>query len=240
MPAPTGRCMWIRWNRPFEAPRFPVSGGVPEHLASFRSGPGLASALPLPGDRVLLGDSLAGRNRLMLARPGRDPVPFVESDEETAPPIARVGESQVAFLAGSGADRMIVIAALSDGRIKRARRRHIVQGRAVRRSRQRQHLDAAGGEPRRLATADTAAIAGARLSRLPLAGGPEVPIPYARDLPIWSIYGGAAGRDGRVLLEICPVDDWYCPAGVLDSHTGKVTRIPVAFWGRLQRYPMDR
>jgi hypothetical protein len=246
-------------ERPFEALRFPVSGGVPEHLASFSSREDWrADALLLPGDRVLSGDSLAGRDRLMVSRPGKDPVPFVESEEETAPPFARVGESEVALMAGSGADRLIAIASLADGRIKR----RLANTRGIQvaslaaspdgatlyckaRSGTLWAIPSAEGEPRQLAAADAVAIdplgkeailfrheqTGPRFSRLPLAGGPEIAIPYAGGLPIWSLHGGAVSQDGRVLIEASPVDSWFSLPAVLDSHSGKVTRIPVTFGG---------
>jgi hypothetical protein len=194
----------------------------------------------------------------MVSRPGKDPVPFVESEEETALPIARVGESEVALLAGSGMDRLVVIASLADGRIKR----RLANTRGLPVSALSASPDGgtlyymttpgalwaiptAGGEPRQLATCAAAAIdpagkeailfrhgqTGPRFSRLPLAGGPEVAIPYAGGLPVWALFSGGANRDGRVLLQVCPVNSWFCPSAVLDSHTGKVTRIPVDYGG---------
>jgi len=95
---------------------FPVSGGAAERLASPR---GLPEAIPLPEGRILLDVKLAGRHRLLMARPGHDPSPFVDTEEETSAPMTMLGDREVAFLAGSGPDRTVAIASIADSRINR-------------------------------------------------------------------------------------------------------------------------
>jgi serine/threonine protein kinase len=99
-----------------EVLRFPVAGGAAERLASPR---GLLDAIPLPDNRILLDVQIAGRHRLLLARPGHDPSPFVDTEEETSAPMTMLGDREVAFLAGSGPNRTVAIASIADSRINR-------------------------------------------------------------------------------------------------------------------------
>jgi hypothetical protein len=239
-------------ERPFEALRFPVSGGIPERLGISVKPPGIS--LLLPGNRTLLAVSLAGRERLQVARPGKDPVPFVESEEETAGPLTQVGETEVAFLAGSGPERQIAIASIADGRIRRrlsSTRGISVDNMAAAPDGKTIYYVAAGnawsipagesgGQPHKVAAGFAIAVspdgrelillhneqAGAKLTRLTLATGVEVAVPYSSDLRLSGISTGAVGRDGRILIDICPVESWFCPPAILDPTSGKVTRVP--------------
>src|SRR5262249_342965 len=96
----------------FELVRISPSGGDLEHLAG---GPvSDSAALPLPDGRVLFTSRTADRNHLMLAQSGKEPVLFVDTQEETSGPAAMVGQSQVAFMIGTGPDRTIAQATLAD------------------------------------------------------------------------------------------------------------------------------
>jgi hypothetical protein len=49
--------------------------------------------------------------------PGKEPVPFVETQEETAAPMATLGPDKVVFLAGSPPNRRIAVASIASGQI---------------------------------------------------------------------------------------------------------------------------
>ena len=62
---------------------------------------------------------MGGRDHLILKSQGKDASPFLDMQEETAGPMTLVGDAQVAFTAGSGKNRTIALASLSDRRITR-------------------------------------------------------------------------------------------------------------------------
>ena len=54
--------------------------------------------LPLPDGRVLVRSTSAGRDQLAVLAPGKDAVPFLETEEPTTSPMSLVGKDRVAFL----------------------------------------------------------------------------------------------------------------------------------------------
>jgi hypothetical protein len=75
--------------------------------------------LQLPDGRVLLPSKGAGRNRLLVALPGKDPMPLLDdSREETATPATLVGQRRLAFIAGSDKERRLRLAALEDDSVR--------------------------------------------------------------------------------------------------------------------------
>jgi len=104
-------------QRPGDVLRFPATGGVPEKLPG-GADENTANAL-LPDGRILLVASLSGRSRLMAARPGKDPVPFVLTEDETSWPFALMGERGIAFEIGALPNRTLAVASASDGRMVR-------------------------------------------------------------------------------------------------------------------------
>jgi dipeptidyl aminopeptidase/acylaminoacyl peptidase len=243
-----------------EVLRFPVSGGAAERLASPR---GLLEAIPLPEGRILLDVKIGGRHRLLMARPGHDPSPFVDTEEETSAPMTMLGDREVAFLAGSGPDRTVAIASIADSRINRrlANTKGIdlqflsasPDGRTLYYSSfDPGHgtvwsLPVAGGTPQKLADAiGTPDPHGTELllerwdkdtvtlSKLPLAGGAETIIPVRPSaVLLGDIFPGAVGRDGRILTTVYSKDSAFTSLGILDSKTGTLNRIPVPFEGNL-------
>jgi hypothetical protein len=243
-----------------EVLRFPVSGGAAERLASPR---GLLEAIPLPEGRILLDVKIGGRHRLLMARPGHDPSPFVDTEEETSAPMTMPGDREVAFLAGSGPDRTVAIASIADSRINRrlANTKGIdlqflsasPDGRTLYYSSfDPGHgtvwsLPVAGGTPQKLADAiGTPDPHGTELllerwdkdtvtlSKLPLAGGAETIIPVRPSAALLGdIFPGAVGRDGRILTTVYSKDSAFTSLGILDSKTGTLNRIPVPFEGNL-------
>jgi Tol biopolymer transport system component len=116
--APDGSIYADQWNRPWDILRFSAKGGAPQRIAEVTHGQ--YAPLALPDGRVLFSSAVAGRETLLVAAAGKNPVPFVETDEQTSGPIAMLGGQNVAFRIGQGNDHktwMIGVASIGDGRI---------------------------------------------------------------------------------------------------------------------------
>jgi hypothetical protein len=73
----------------------------------------------LPDGRVVVPSKVAGRDQLLASLPGKDPTPLLEgSKEETALPAVLVGQTRLAFVAGSGKERRLRLATLEDDSIR--------------------------------------------------------------------------------------------------------------------------
>jgi hypothetical protein len=76
----------------------------------------VAHPLELPDGRLLMPSKVAGRDRLLMALLGKEPVPLlVDSFEETALPAVQLGKYGLAFTMGSGSRRRLRLADLEDG-----------------------------------------------------------------------------------------------------------------------------
>jgi len=72
--------------------------------------------LELPDGRLLMPTKVAGRDRLLMAILGKDPLPLlVDNPEETSLPAVRLGKDRLAFTIGSGSRRRLGLAAFEDG-----------------------------------------------------------------------------------------------------------------------------
>jgi len=98
-----------------EIVRHSPAGSVPER---FPLPHGYGDALPLPDGRVVVRTRTSGRDRLMVLTLGGDAKPFLQIEDETTFPVAVLGEDRLAFLQGSGTNRVVAIAML-DGRPER-------------------------------------------------------------------------------------------------------------------------
>ena len=103
-------------DRPVEVIRFPAEGGHVERIASVLK-TATNDFAALPDGRAVWMEFVSGKTRLMLGEAGKEPVPFVNTTEETTGPLAAVGTSEVAFLIGPQPRHTIGIASLSSGRI---------------------------------------------------------------------------------------------------------------------------
>jgi sugar lactone lactonase YvrE len=194
---------------------------------------------------------------MLVAAPGKDPVPFVETDEETGSPSTMLGADRVALVIGSGGGQRIAIASLQDGRIIRrfdainastiktmagtpdGRSLYLVDSGSIWRT------DAAGARPQKIHVGDGVAAspdgknliiqlvetAGVRWVRTALDGSMEQPIEVKGDarFTFAPIGPGAVGRDGRIVLPITVKDTWFWALGVFDPATGDVRRVPLPF-----------
>lgn len=119
-----GRLYLDQTQRPLEVMRFGLAGdgNAVERLAGpllWRETATIAYPLELPDGRLLLTTKVAGRDRLVTALPGRDPVPLLDdSSAETAPPAALLGRDRLAFVVGSGSRRRLRLATWEEGHVR--------------------------------------------------------------------------------------------------------------------------
>jgi len=73
----------------------------------------------LSDGRVLFPTQVAGRARLLVTLPGKQPKPFVDTMEESAPPITSIAGDQIAFLLGRRPSQVIGLVSAADGRLSR-------------------------------------------------------------------------------------------------------------------------
>ncbi len=241
--------------------RFPVTGGIPERLAS--AGSIVMCPVELGDGRLVVPSEAAGRRRLLVASADGNLRRLVDTQEQAAPPVAPVAGGAVAFLLG-GVDRkpLLAVASIEEGRI--LRRFDATSGAApvtLAPSPDGQTLyyadagdiwtlDVATGTPRKLRPGHGVAIdrrrgvmivqvngpSGNDLREVPLAGGPDRPIPLTGPLRLAPvpIAPGAVGPDGRIAVTVATKDSWFWGAALLDPATGTVERIPVSFEGDVQ------
>jgi hypothetical protein len=250
-------------DRPVEILRSSASGGAPELLVGPKSSArNQFMSFELPDGRVVLDSVVAGRSRLVAARPGSEATPFIATKEESRFPGCRLGEAELAFLLGRPDHSVVAVASLADGRI--VRRIENIPGDQVTdlaaspdgktlyyaASQTIWAISASGGTPHRIAPGDAVAAdpngkdlivqlnekEGVRLTRVAVSGGEEEqPIPFqsALKLTTVTISPRAVGKDGRMLLSISTPDSWFYGMGILDPRSGKLDRIPMNFAGDL-------
>jgi dipeptidyl aminopeptidase/acylaminoacyl peptidase len=210
--------------------------------------------LPLPDGRLLFDSSASGRLQLSVIGPGKEAVPFLETEEPTSGPLALLGKNQVAFLIGTPPKRQIGVASLTDGRIvHRLEKPNAGSVEALAGSPDGKTLYYAeagvvwatpsdGGESRRFHEGNRIAIDsldesviiesftndGVKLVRLAQAGGAEKAIPMPSGLKLLHDFSsGAVASDGRIAVQLAPKDSWFWPAAILDPRSGKITQLPV-------------
>ena len=209
--------------------------------------------LPLPDGRVLFPSLTTGRDQLSVLSPGKDAVPFFDTEEPTTTPASLVGKDRVAFLIGKELSRRIAIASLADGRILRRLPRpdgaHVealagspdgktlfyVESGVV------WAMPSDGGEPRKVHEGNQVAVDptgqsliievttrdAVRLVRVPIAGGAEQAIPVPSDLRLYTdLSSSAVAPDGRIAVRMVPKDSWFWPAAILDPRSGAITQLP--------------
>jgi hypothetical protein len=105
-------------DRPFEVLRFPVTGGIPELVVETSQG---GSPVPLPDGRIVYAASVASRGTVMITRPGKNPTPLIETEEETQGPLALAGKELIALKIGKPGsgykDKVVALVSVADGRV---------------------------------------------------------------------------------------------------------------------------
>ncbi len=256
---PDGSVYLDQCDRAVELLRVAPSGGAPETIARSTGAPSFTmNPIQLPDGRVLLSSVVSGRSKLLVAWPGKDAVPFVETSEETSGPVTLVEEQSVAFFVGAQSRSTLAIATL-DGRIVRrfaATKLSGIQSIAASLDGKTLYYADAGaiwavpvqeGEPRKLREGDGVAVdpatgdlivqlnekSGTRLLKLPAVGGQarEISIHGGHGLAPLPISGRIVRADGMIVITLSPSDSWFWGPGVLDPVSGAVSRVPLRFEG---------
>jgi len=205
--------------------------------------------LPLPDGRVLMSARVGGRTRLSVTGPAQDPIPFIDTPEETRHPFCLVGKETVAFLIGKSPSAALAIASSSNGNIIRrfddfkADTIGALAGSPDGNSIYYTSLGtvwkmpAEGGPSERVCAGDGVAVDtegkylvvsrihpdGNRLVRISLTGGEEELLLVAADLKMdWHLAPGAIARDGRIAVKVIPADSWFWQVRIRDPNTGKL------------------
>ena len=177
--------------------------------------------------------------------------PLIETEEETRGPLALVGRETVALLVGSPPNQVLALVSANTGQIERRLEDlprsvdavagapgggtlfYAADGQVV-------AVDLQSGESRLLHQGDAVAVdpageyavvalreqEGIRLVKVFLADGQTEDIPNRSEFAIANgmLSSNAVGSDGRIAVQIAPVDLWYWPTGILDPRTGQIER----------------
>jgi hypothetical protein len=244
-------------ERPMELVRLSPGSTRPERIATFSVGGGSGELLLLPDGRAVAASVASGHARLVAVERGKDPVPLVNSQEPTEPPMTLAGPHQIAFIIGPAPHTTIAIADITTGRISRriAPAKGDIVGLSASANGEMLYFCAggsvwavpsSGGEPRAVATGDYAVVdrsgdrlivvRGAsshiRMFHVPIDGGPEREIPLDRSFPVYGAHAGTFSSEsidakGRLLVSLSPFDSWFNALGILDTNAGRIVRVPI-------------
>ena len=206
----------------------------------------------LTDGRAIIPAEVSGTTRLMAVERGKDPVPLVNTTEETAAPLTAVPGNRVAFVIGPQPHDTIAVADASNGRISArispgkgsiqsvtpspdGATLYFTAGGSV------WSIPSGGGEPSRICagewvvanSASGTLIVGRNMSsrislfEVPTAGGPERTIPLDPSSPILGFFlsPGTIRGDGQMLVSLNVADSWFNPLAQLDLKTGRITRL---------------
>jgi eukaryotic-like serine/threonine-protein kinase len=229
-----------------------LRGGHAQRVVASAAGP--SSVTVLPDGRAVWEQVIAGRRRLVVIQPGKEPVPLVITSDETSTPATVAGPGLVAFMVGPPGKAEIGIGSLETGRIVRripfdkpyistmssspdgktfyCAADHVVWA-----------VPSAGGTPVRIHEGDRAAVdpdgnylavltqePANRLYKVPLHGGAPQEIHVSGDLrPELSVGPQAISRDGRLLALLVAAGSWFDNPGIIDLATGRATLIPTDY-----------
>ena len=237
-------------DRPGELVRRSLAGGQSEQIASLPQVSNEMIAV-LPDGRAVVTVRTGGRTRLAVVDKGKDPVALTSTPEETSAPFTVAGPREIAFVIGPAPHQTIAVADTASGRI--TRRIPLNKGEIVSLASSPDGkilysaaggviwaVPSSGGEPRMIRAGDsvTADPSGRqlvisanesskfRLFRVPVDGGSEQEIAApAGSIALMSRFlsPNALNADGRLLHPL--QDSWFNAPGLLDTATGRITRI---------------
>ena len=239
-------------DRPAELVRRSLGGERSERIGNF---PGVYREViaALPDGRVVFSGLASGRGRLMAVEKGRDPVSLVNTTEETSGPMTVVRPREIAFVIGPQPHETIAVADVATGRISRriSPGKGEIQSLASSPDGKTLYFAAAGaiwavpssgGDQRMIRAGDSVAADSSgryllisaresarwRLFRVPLDGGAEREVTLQGSDPVEDrpVETSALSADGRLLLPLWPRDSWFNAPGLLDTVTGRLTRLP--------------
>ena len=198
-----------------------------------------------------------GKSHLMVQHTGAQPHMLLQTTEESNGPAAAVPGGMVAFVLGSGDERHIALAQVSDGRVMRRFTSSAAAVTSIAATPDASQLfyssgghiwaqPIAGGEPRQVTAGTDAAVDAAgqflyvkrnekgiiRLFRTPLAGSDaqELLLPSEYHLASPALSPSAIDSKGRILLTVISAQSYYYHAAIFDPRT-KDLRLPLDFDG---------
>jgi len=241
--------------------RVPVSGGLPERLATAPASL-VMTPVEFEDGRLLVPGLVAGRRQLLVTGEGGELRPFTGMSEPTFPPVALVGRDAAAFLtAPAGASPLLAIVSRADGRVLK---KHALPKGAVPASLAASRdgravffadagtiwsVDAASGATKKLCAGHGVAgfpdsddvlvqrnaASGVQLVRISHATLAETPVLVAGPLKLAAapLSGGAISPDGKVLVSAVSPETWLPAPAVLDPSTGALALVPVNYAGEI-------
>jgi hypothetical protein len=206
--------------------------------------------LTLPDGRMLIPTLASGRSVVMAFTVDGRSAPFVESDEQTAGPLAMFGADQVALVQGTRPKSTVSFVSVADGRVVGrvdglspenltgllgSRDKTILYyvaegalwGRSMKTGAVTKLHAADGGALHPNGSEAMVAVTdqqGGRLFRVALPTGVATEVQYDHNYRFEATFTfGAIAPDGRVALRLTPRDSWFWPIAILDPNSGKFT-----------------
>jgi hypothetical protein len=207
----------------------------------------------LPDGRAVVAVRASGRNRLMVVQKGKDPAPLVNTAEETMAPLSTCGAGEVAFMIGPAPHETIAFTEPATGRVVRriAPGKGAVSSVSCSPDGATVHFSASGvvwsipssgGQARQIRAGQSVVADPSgrrliiqvvdsgrlRLFSVPLDGSPEheIALDQSIRLPRAPLSTSGLSADGRLLAPLAPADSWFNPPAVIDTATGRITRLP--------------
>jgi hypothetical protein len=251
---PDGGVFADQVDRPTAVVRFAASGSPLQKVAglNMQGEDYMAYGSLLPDGRILIAGTTQGRNCLMVLEPGKEPVPLLNTQEETRPPAAMLGPPELAFVIGKADHEDLAVANISTGIILRriTINKYITalaptpDGKTVFLSADGSiwSVPSTGGDLKRIRPGYGVGIDPAgkyllvqsventktSLVQIPLKGGPEREIPLAAPYRLASPIGsGMISKDGHLIAPLVSKDSFFASPGIVDLVTGRVVRISV-------------
>jgi eukaryotic-like serine/threonine-protein kinase len=255
---PDGSILVSPLQRPAELVSYMLLGAqtlgklVPVKIASFPELSPLDMVAVLTDGRAVIPAEISGRTRLMAVERGKNPVPLVNTPEETAAPLTAVAGNRIAFMIGPEPHETIAIADASNGRISEriSLRKGSIRSLAASPDGTTLYFTAGGsvwsvasggGEASNICAGDWVVWNPARrmlivarnessqisLFEVAAAGGSERAISFDRASPLFNFFisPGAIRSDGQMLVSLNVADSWFNPLALLDLKTGRITRL---------------
>lgn len=259
--SPDGSLLVNTADRPAELVSFQKQGthpppkamAIPTKISSFPNLGYPDMVAVLTDGRAVIPAEVFGGTRLMAVDRGKNPVPLVNTTEESAAPMTAMPGNRIAFVIGPEPHETIAVADASNGRISAriSPGKGIIQSISPSPDGGTLYFTAAGsvwsipsaggGEPSRICAGEwvvsnpangTLIVGRSESSRItlfevPVAGGPERTIPIDPASPIFGFYlsPGTIRSDGQMLVSLNVADSWFNPLAQLDLKTGRITRL---------------
>jgi hypothetical protein len=257
--APDGSLLVNTLDRPGELVSFRPRGTqrpsqalmVTKKMASFPKLTWPDMVVVLSDGRAVIPAEVSGGAHLMAVEREKDPVPLMNTPEETAAPMTAMPGNRIAFAIGPDPHETIAVADASNGRISAriSPGKGTIQSVTASPDGGTLYFTAAGsvwaiasggGEPSRICAGEwvvadpsgTLIVGRNESSRInlfevPIAGGPERTIPLDPASPLFGFFvsPGTIRGDGQMLVSLNVADSWFNPLAQLDLKSGRISRL---------------